>query len=42
MSDNRDLDKVVFIWFKNARLNNILVNAKVIKEKPEDLFKTSV
>ena len=32
MSDNRDLDEVVFIWFKNVRLNNTLVNG-VIKEK---------
>lgn len=32
-SDNRDLDEAVFIWFKNARSNNIPVNGNVIKEK---------
>ena len=32
-SDNKDLDEVVFTWFKNARSNNIPDNGVIIKEK---------
>ena len=41
-SDNKDLDKAISTWFKNARLNNIPVNGIIIKEKALSLAKSLV
>ena len=39
-SDNKDLDEVVFTWFKNMRSNNIPVNGNVFKEEALSLAKS--
>ena len=39
-SDAKDLDEVVFTWFKNVRSNNLLVKGNVIKEKALSLAKS--
>ena len=39
-SDNKDLDKAVFTWFKDAPSNNIPVNGIIIKKKAMSLGKS--
>ena len=39
-SDNKDLDKAVFTWFRNARSNKTPVKGIIIKEKALSLAKS--